>query len=202
MKTKVIASALVAVLTLSLGSCGTSSPVASTAPRSTSPFDQTYQAPGAEIDTDEYFAGFGVASGSQHQMGEVHLAAVKNAQDIVRMKLKHCYKGMLTDYSNQIGNNNGTDIQTKLERAGEQIIDAIVNDTRESTKPEYSGVDDKGYVKCFVNIRIYKDEFADKMTEKIADAVSDDEELSIRFKEAEFNKKMKESFKQYKEENK
>lgn len=202
METKVIASALVAVLTLSLGSCGSSSSVASTEPRSTSPFGPTYYAPDAETDTDEYFVGLGIARVSQYQMGQAHSDALADAQKKVRMKVSHAYKGVITNYSNSIGNNNGTDVQNKLENAGTQIIDAIINDTRESSKPQFSAVDDKGYVTCFVNIRIYKNDLAQKIAEKVADAVSDDEEMSIRFKEAEFRKVMEDAFNQYKEENK
>ena len=198
MKTKFFTCAILALLTLSTVSCGTSS----TSSRSTNPFGQTFVAPSAEHDTDEYFAALGIASGSRYQMGEVHANALSDAQNKVRMKLSHSYKGRITNYSNAIGNKNETDIQKKLENAGTQIIDAIVNDTRESVAPQFSEVDDKGYVTCFVNIRVYKDVVAKKIAEKVADAVSDDEEMAIRFKEAEFRKQMEESFKQYKEENK
>ena len=56
-------------------------------------------------------------------------------------------------------------------------------------------VDDKGNVNCFIGIRISKKAVADK----IADYVSEDEELKIRFKEDQFRQRMKESFKDFKE---
>ena len=59
----------------------------------------------------------------------------------------------------------------------------------------FSGVDAKGNVNCYVGIRVYKKQLADK----IADAVSQDEELLVRFKESKFRQYMQEKFKEYKE---
>lgn len=154
----------------------------------------TYSAPGFEPDTDEYFAALGIANGPHARMDVLQLTALTNAQNVVRQKLKHAYKGMVSDYSNYIGNNSGSDAQTHVERAGDQIIDAIVNDTQ-ARSLNFSGVDEKGNVNCYVGIRIYKKQLADK----IADAVSEDEELKIRFKESEFRKYMQEKFKDFKE---
>lgn len=154
----------------------------------------TFSAPGFEPDTDEYFAGWGTANGPQTRMDVLQLAALTNAQNAVRQKLKHAYKGMVSDYSNYIGNNNGSDAQTHVERTGDQIIDAVVNDTQ-AKNLNFSGVDEKGNLNCYVSIRIYKKQLADK----IADAVSEDEELKIRFKENEFRKYMQEKFKDFKE---
>ena len=153
-----------------------------------------YEAPGFEPDTEEYFAALGIANGPQTRMDVLQLSALTNAQNVVRQKLKHAYKGIVSDYSNYIGNNAGSDAQVHVERAGDQIIDAVVNDTRAQSL-KFSGVDEKGHVSCYCGIRIYKKQLADK----IADVVSEDEELKIRFKEQEFRKYMQEKFKEYKE---
>lgn len=154
----------------------------------------TYSAPGFEPDTEEYFAALGIANGPQTRMDVLQLSALTNAQNVVRQKLKHAYKGMVSDYSNYIGNNAGSDAQVHVERAGDQIIDAVVNDTQAKSL-NFSGVDEKGHVNCYCGIRVYKKQLADK----IADVVSEDEELKIRFKENEFRKYMQEKFKEYKE---
>lgn len=153
-----------------------------------------FSAPGFEPDTDEYFAGWGTANGPKARMDVLQLSALTNAQNAVRQKLKHAYKGIVSDYSNYIGNNSGSDAQIHVERAGDQIIDAVINDTQ-ARSLNFSGVDEKGHVDCYVGIRIYKKQLADK----IADAVSEDEELKIRFKESEFRKYMQDKFKDYKE---
>ncbi len=128
-------------------------------------------------------------------MDILQLNALTNAQNAVRQKMKHSYKGLVSDYANSVSNNAGTDIQSKVERGGNQIIDAIVNETQASKGPMFSPVDEKGNVTCFIGIRVYKNVVADK----IADFVSEDEELKIRFKEEEFRKRIQEAFKEYKE---
>lgn len=165
--------------------------------RSASPFGDVYEVPAAENDTEEYFGATGIASGSKARMGELQLLALTNAQNIIRQKMKHAYKGAVDDYMNAVGNNAGTDIQSKVERGGTQLIDAIVNETQASKGPMFSAVDEKGNVTCYIGIRISKKTMADK----IADYVSEDEELKIRFKEEQFRQRMKESFKDFKANN-
>lgn len=159
------------------------------------PFGEVYEIPVGETDTEEYFGATGMAYGQKKDADFLQLKALTNAQDVVRQKMKHVYKGLVSNYANSISNNVGTDIQSKLERGGDQIIDAIVNDTQAPKRPYFSPVDEKGNVTCFIGIRVYKKVVADK----IADYVSEDEELKIRFKEDEFRKRMQETFKEYKE---
>ena len=182
---------------LLLSSCGTQKNPMTTANnnRSASPFGDVYEVPAAENDTDEYFGATGIASGSKARMGELQLMALTNAQNIIRQKMQHAYKGAVDDYMNSVGNNAGTDIEAKIERGGTQIIDVIVNDTQASKGPMFSAVDDKGNVTCYIGIRISKK----AMVDKIADYVSEDEELKIRFKEDQFRQRMEESFKKFKE---
>ncbi len=174
-------------------SCGAPRQMA-TAPASNSPFGETFEAPCQEYDTDEYFTSTGIANGPQTRMGMVHEMALANAQNIVRQKMQHAYKGAIDDYSNAIGTNAGTDMQEKIERGGTQVIDRIINDTQENCV-KYSAVDSRGNVSCYVGIRISKEEVATA----IADYVSDDEELKIRFNEFDFRKRMEETFKKFKE---
>ena len=183
--------------TLLLASCGTQKNAMTTANnnRSASPFGDVYEVPAAENDTDEYFGATGIASGSKARMGELQLMALTNAQNIIRQKMQHAYKGAVDDYMNSVGNNAGTDIEAKIERGGTQIIDVIVNDTQASKGPLFSAVDDKGNVTCYIGIRISKKAIADK----IVDYISEDEELKIRFKEDQFRQRMRESFKDFKE---
>jgi hypothetical protein len=151
--------------------------------------------PCQEFDTDDYFAAAGIASGSKNRMDVLQTAALTNAQNVIRQKMQHAYKGMIADYSTYIGNNGGADTDAKVERAGSQIIDAMINETRATCGPKFSGVDDKGNVICYLSIRINKKQVA----EAIADNVSKDEELRIRFNEEQFRKKMDEEFKKFKE---
>lgn len=179
-----------------LSSCGTTKQVVTaTSNTSTSPFGPVSEVPAAEHDTDEYFGATGIATGPYARMGNLQLLALTNAQDMVRQKIKHAYKGMVSNYMQEYGNNLGTDVKDKLQRAGDQMIDAIVNDTQASKGPLFSNVDEKGNVTCFIGIRVSK-----KMTtERITDYVSEDEELKIDFKESQYREKMQKAFANYKE---
>jgi hypothetical protein len=163
-----------------------------------SPFGDVYESPCTELDSETEFAATGIASGSRNLMGELQGLALANAQGIARQKMQHAYKGAIDDYTNSVGTNTGRDIETKLERGGTQIIDRIVNDTRATCGPKFSSVDDKGNVTCYVGIRISKKQLA----EAIANQVSEDEEMKIRFKEQDFRKRMEESFNKFKEDSK
>lgn len=186
---------LVATATaLLLSSCGVQTTTIADNKRSASPFGDVFEVPAAENDTDEYFGATGIATGPKARMGDLQLDALSNAQNMIRQKMQHAYKGAVDDYMVRFGNNAGSDIQSKLERGGTQIIDVIVNDTQASKGPYFSNVDEKGNVTCYIGIRISKKTIADK----IADYVSEDEELKIRFQEEQFRQRMKESFKEFK----
>lgn len=187
---------MIAAITMLTACSSSKNNVSVVSARSANPFGEVYEIPAAENDTEEYFGATGIASGPKARMGDLQLLALTNAQNIIRQKMKHAYKGAVDDYMNSIGNNAGTDIESKVERGGTQLIDVIVNDTQASKGPMFSAVDDKGNVDCFIGIRISKKAVADK----IADYVSEDEELKIRFKENQFRKRMEDSFKKFKEE--
>ena len=198
MKTRLVNSLFVAISMLICVSCGSSKPVAET--RSTNPFNgEFYAAPDAEIDTKEYFVGTGFGYGSRVEKSALQKTALTNAQDILRQKMTHSYKGMVSNYMNNYGNDVGTDIQTKLEQGGIQVIDVIVADTYESASAKFSSVDEKGDIECVANIRVYKNELADRLAKKATEDLSSEEKLQIDFKEDQFRKKMQEAFSQFKD---
>lgn len=161
----------------------------------TNPFGgDFYSMPTFEPDTEEYFAASGTANGARERMDVLQQAALANAQNIIRQKMKHAYQGMVSNYSNYMGMNSKSDAVTKIEQGGNQIIDGIVNETM-ARDIKFSGVDEKGNVTCFVSIRIYKKQMADK----IADQISQDEELKLRFNEDQYRKYIQEKLKEYKD---
>lgn len=159
------------------------------------PFGEVYPLPTGEADTDEYFAATGVAYGDVEKMGELQLAALANAQDIVRQKMKHAYKGMIRNYANTISTDSGTRIFTYMEHGGEQVIDAIVNDTNATGAPKFSAKDVKNNVYCYIGVRVSKREVIDK----IARYMSEYEELKNHFKEEQFRNSMDRTFREYRE---
>jgi hypothetical protein len=146
-------------------------------------------------DDDNIFTGSSSAYGAASQEAVVRRAALTNAQNIARQKMKHAYQGMVSDYMNLIGNNAGSTARSNIEGAGDQIIDAIVNDTKEKCIRRSRTTDEKGNISFYIGIEINKKEAADK----IADALSKDDELDVRFHEFNYRERMEEKFKDYKE---
>lgn len=136
-----------------------------------------------------------------NQKGEVHKFALQNAQSIIRMKIKHAYKGMVSDFSSSTGNNSGNDIETKVAMAGDQIIDAVVNNTSECCV-KFSSVGDDGHIECYVAIRIPKNDLSEKIAKEVSNKLSDDEKMRINFNESQYREQMEKRFEQYREENK
>ena len=70
-----------------------------TQPQGESPFGATFTMPTFEPDTEEYFAATGTANGARARMDVLQRAALSNAQSLIRQKMKHAYKGVVSDYS-------------------------------------------------------------------------------------------------------
>jgi len=141
-------------------------------------------------DTDEYFEALGISYGSKVRMGELHILALTNAQNIIRQKMAHVYKGVIEEYMRVYGNNLGTDIETKMERGGKQFMNAILNDTREIGSPEFSEMDEKGNVTCYVVARMYKQGLAEKM----ADFILESEDLKGKLEEVQLRRIIDKNF--------
>ena len=191
---KAIVLALFASIILSCGNSKQAVNPTSPSTIATNPFGSTYSMPTFEPDTEEYFAATGTANGAKERIDVLQQAALTNAQNLIRQKMEHAYRGMVSDYSKYMGIDNSSSGVTNIERAGDQIIEAIVNDTQ-ARAVEFSGVDEKGNVTCFVGIRISKKQ----LTDRIADKISKDQELKVRYDEEQFRKRMDDSFRNYKE---
>ena len=180
-------------------SCGSKQNVVGQTPQNAAPFGEVYSMPCGNVkDTPEKFAAVGIYRGSSYQKGECHLNAIANAQAVIREKYHHAYKGMISNYSSTIGNNRGNDIATKLERAGDVVLDAMLNDAYEVCT-KFSNVFDDGMIECYVGIEIPKGELAEKVSKKVADVLTDEEKEKINFNEYNYRKQMEERMKNYKE---
>ena len=162
------------------------------------PFGQTYSTPCEIYDSPSEFTANGIFTGSSRQMGEVQKYALENAQEIVRLKMKHAYKGMVSDYSSTHGNDKGNTLEKKISSAGDRIIDAVVNETMESCK-SWSKIDDAGQITCYVAIRIPKADLAAKVAKEVQNQLTPDEKTRIDFDVSVYRKQMEERFKQFQE---
>ena len=113
------------------------------------------------------------------------------------MKIKHAYKGMVSDFSQSIGNNQGNDIEAKVAMAGDQIIDAVVNNTSESCL-RWGGVGDDGHIECYVAIKISKVDLAQKIATAVDNKLSQEDKLRIGFDEKVYRDNMEKRFENYK----
>jgi hypothetical protein len=185
------------VVALIMAGCGSSKPAASSLPGGgvASADEEFVEPPCTYYDDENVFTGSSSAYGSAAQEAVIRRTALANAQSIVRQKMKHAYQGMVSDYFNLIGNNAGNTARSNIEGAGDQIIDAIVNDTQEKCIRRSKKVDDKGNITYYIGIVINKKEAANT----IADGLSEDEELEVRFHESNYRERLQEKFKEYKE---
>lgn len=181
--------------TLVFTSCG-GSKKASSNDYEKNPFGEIYKLPCEIYDTDTDFAATGIFKGSMNQKGEVLKNAIQNAQEQVRMKIKHAYLGMVSDYSQTIGDDMGNEIQRKVTMAGDQIIDAIVNDTKVVCQ-RFGEVDESGHIECYVGIKISKDDLSAQVAQAISNELDEDEKLKIGFNEMKYREYMKEYFEKY-----
>jgi hypothetical protein len=160
------------------------------------PPKQEFEAPPCFIPDDDFvFAGSSSAYGAVAQEAVVRRSALVNAQNIARQKMKHAYQGMVSDYMNLIGENSGQTARSNIERAGDQMIDVIVNATREKCILRSKTPDEKGNITYYIGIEINKAEAVDQ----ISDALDKDKETGIRFHEYNYREKMKENFKNFRE---
>lgn len=165
---------------------------------SASPFGEVYEVPCAMYDTPEQFAATGIYRGSSYQKGEVQLNALQNARQLVYEKFHHAYQGMVSNYSQSVGNNRGNDISTKMNRAGDQILDVILNDIQ-ATCVKFSGVGEDGMVECYVGIVVPKNVIAEQVSNAVADVLTPEEKEAIAFDEFVYRKQMQERLSEYKE---
>lgn len=168
--------------------------------KTNNPFGETYQMPCEELDSQTEFAATGIYKGSANQKGDVQMYALQNAQQQCRMKMQHAYKGMVSNFAMSHGGNAGNDVQNKIAMAGDQIIEAVLNDTR-ATCVRFSGVDDRGDIECYVGIRINKGELAQKIAGRVNDVLSQEEKARIDFNEKNYREDMEKRFQNYKDNN-
>lgn len=194
---KVLILTAIAMTMISCGAAKTA--VVQAQPQNTAPFGEVYSMPCEVYDTPEEFAATGIYRGSSYQKGECQLNALENAKQLVYAKYHHSYNGMISNYSSSFGSNRGNDIKTKLQRVGDAVIEAMLNDIQ-ACCVKFSGVQDVGMVECYVAIKVPKQALAAKVAKTVADVLSPEEKEEINFEEYQYRKLMEQRFNEYKEE--
>lgn len=192
---KSIVYATLFVVALALTSCGGTKQV-TTAEQPKNPFGEAFEAPCQIYDTDEDFTATGFFTGSMNQKGKLQLNARQNALQAIREKYANVYQGMVSNYDDSYGDNKGNDLSDKLQRAGDQVIEAELNHAKDECV-KFSTVRDDGMVECYVAVRISKTKLAEKTAQAISNVLTDDEKIKIDFREEEYRKKYEERLAQY-----
>jgi hypothetical protein len=179
MNKKLILIAVTAIFVCSMMSCGGSKQAANTPARDTDSFDRSAKEPPcAMYDDEENFAATGFASGDAARKGSLQMTALKNAQDMIAMKMQHAVEGAVKSLFKSIGSNQGTDVNDQTIGGINNIIKSIANNTDHSCLM-FSSVDAKGNIECYIGIKISKSKIADA----VADTLSKSKEVGISAKD-------------------
>ena len=139
-------------------------------------------------DDDEYYTASGMMRVKMggNDMGEKDFTVQKNkllgsCQQQLQMKFKGSYKAVVRDYFVQMDIDSKSSVASKIESAGEKIIDQVINDT-EAVCEEYGDMDEAGYAMLYMGIQMRKS----AVIEQIVKGISEDEQLKVRFNEEKF----------------
>ncbi len=189
-----------AAIVIAVASCGATkkAQMQTQQPAGTSPFGPVSAMPCEVYDTPEEFAATGIYRGSSYQKGECQFYALENAKQLVYAKYHHTYEGLMSNYGSSYGTNNGNDIKAKMQRAGDAVVHAALNDITASCI-RWSNVFDDGMVECYVAIKVSKEDLAGKVSKAIDDVLTPEEKEEIDFEEYQYRKQMQERMKEYKE---
>ena len=128
-----------------------------------------------------------LGEGEDTQRNVARLSAVKMAQSMMRERLAHQVKGLSTDYSKMM-NKSGkkSDMEQLMEGEMMSIVDATLGDA--DNPCERWSQDRSGRFHVYYVIEIRKDD----LTDKFADAISQNDELRAEFDRERFREFAKE----------
>lgn len=144
------------------------------------PFGPTFTMPCQVYDTKQEFAATSAYQGPRKQPHEVQKNALLGAQELIRVKMQHAYKGSIKDFSATSGDDYGNTISHKMVAEGERIIDLIIRETMASCV-EWGPEDEKGNIECFVAIQISKEEVARRISQELSIQLTQEEKLYIKY---------------------
>ena len=177
---------MAAVFAIAFASCGSEKEMTTPAP---APQPQKIQE-GVSVmlpcldssyDDDDYYRDLGIGTDLNPQMARK--AAVKAAQSMVKERLNGVVKGLSTDYSRSVSGQASSDkVQGIIEAEFNTIIDKMLNDADKTCEDLVKL--ENGTYRSYYAIQISKKE----LVNKVADALSQEQELEIQFHRDQFRK--------------
>lgn len=173
---------MLAAVVFTMASCkSTQKPAETKAPVLSQSSVEVYNVPCWMADDDEWFYATIQRQFKQSSMNTAPTATLRSAQLMMRQKLQGVYRAVLRDYFDQMDTEEGSYANQHIESAGDLVIKATINDTREVCRMQ-TRPDENNNVIMYMTIQVSKKKFASDLVSKL----SEDEQLKVRFNEQKF----------------
>jgi hypothetical protein len=117
--------------------------------------ERVLELPCIGYDDDRHFRAVGIATGHSDSIPALQISALANAQQIIRMKFTHWYKGIVEDYYHHRTIDGITESESQVESTGRQTIDMLMSDTTVYCV-KISEPDRRGNVTYYIGIAVSK----------------------------------------------
>jgi hypothetical protein len=178
--------ALVAVTmsaTFVLTSCGGSKKMTQqhTVSQQTVSTEAVMDIPCFQPDDDEWYTGTVARRSPVGRTNTLATACLRAARQNLQQKIKGRLKQVTRDYFNQMDIDEGSNEASHIESASDYIVDQFMNDMLETCR-KITQPDAQGMVTMYIGVKISKAALVDNL----ANGLSKDKQLELRFEEKTF----------------
>ena len=164
------------------------------------PIDQTKSQPCWMGDTKDYFAASGriaIMSGGKYESNyTIEINKLLNTlRQQVKQKVGGKYTAIMRDYFDQLDVDANSTVASHIESAGEEAVDAYLNETKEACR-QLSDPDDSGKQYIYIGITVSKEKLAEAMVNGVKESktIPNDVRDKVRQNEDKFRESAFKSF--------
>lgn len=180
---------MVIAIAVAFASCKTNKQVAQTPPGRT---EIELPCVDESMDTDDYFKAMGTATNVNMQ--NARSAAFDAAKSMLNKRLGGFVTGLSTDYSRTVAGDAQMDkVQRMMESEMYAVVERMLNDASKTCEKMYQN--QSGNYESYIAIQVSKKEMINKM----ADRLTNNQELEIEFNRDQFRKFAEQKMKELKE---
>lgn len=170
---------MIIAIAVAFASCKSSKQVLQTPPPGRTEIDLPCVA--ESMDNDEYFRAMGTSSNLNMQ--NARSAAFDAAKSMLNKRLGGFITGLSTDYSRTVAGDAQLDkVQRMMESELYQVVERMLNDASKTCEKMYQN--QNGAYESYIAIQVSKKEMVNKM----ADKLTNNQELEIEFNRDQFRK--------------
>lgn len=169
------------------------------------PIDQTKSQPCWMGDTKDYFAASGriviMAGGEYESNYTIEINKLLNTlRQQVKQKVGGKYTAIMRDYFDQLDVDANSAVASHIESAGEEAVDAYLNETKEACR-QLTDPDDSGKQYIYIGITVSKEKLAEAMVNGVKESktIPDDVRDKVRQNEKDFRESALKSFSEMRE---